>query len=106
MFSSSWKKEGDRPNTHPATMKVAAPALAGPAKADRISPGTWNARTRAGVVIAVGRVSGIRNNAPASTAARTMSSTYGDVVGHGVASARSPLVRGPKVRPAAMATDA
>ena len=41
-----------------------------------------------------------------TAAASTMSSTYGDTVGHGVTHARNPLTSGPSVSPAAAATDA
>ena len=75
MPSTSCKKEGESANTQPTIMKLAAPALAGPANARRISAGTWMARTRVPAVIARVRVSGIRNSAAASNAASTMSST-------------------------------
>ena len=52
------------------------------------------------------RVSGMRSRAAARTEATTMSTTYGETVGHGVAEASRPLTRGPRVSPAAAATDA
>ena len=42
---------------------------------------------------------------PAKMAASTMSTTYGDTVGQGVAEASAPLTRGPRVRPADIATE-
>jgi len=47
----------------------------------------------------------MRASNPARIDASTMSTTYGDTVGHGVAEANPPLTKGPRVRPAAIATD-
>ena len=74
-FSSSCKNDGERANTHPTTMNVAAPMATGAAKADRISGGTWRTTTCGEVATTCGRVSGIRTRAPVSSDARTMSST-------------------------------